>query len=708
MLGRVRIARNARTGQRAAIKIIPKAHLRSRMDSLNEAADEAEAIERSVQREIVAMKLIDHPHVMKLYDVWDTPNELYLVLEHVQGGELFDYLCQHGKLPISEALGYFQQIIAGVDHCHRFNIAHRDLKPENILLDEHSNVKIADFGMATWQADILLQTSCGSPHYASPEVIANAEYEGAASDIWSCGVILYALLVGKLPFDDEDAASVLMKVKRGVFTIPSDLDTRAQNLVRRMLTKDPSRRIDMEGIKSHPFFTSIPSRVKEVHTPTMEQLARPVVPSEIDEELFQNLQVLWPTTIEKELRTKLTSKERNWHKAVYFLLDQYRERSVGAINKAEEATLDARHHEKKMRQVERRAKRQQNQSHMTPSHSDNHPPRTDPPTPRRASGWKPESPPSDDLFMSPRLDHESLQDLLPLTVPSHGDPAVQAFYNQIADHITILHQRTGSPSPSPSPMTLMDEILSDVNGKVLSPVEKRIGLGLNTRPLSVSRAGRNNGRENNDPQNAPAVSKKSSLKKPRRFSTSPNIDSVDKKVTIFEPRRRVTDMLSRRKSTQSQTSSVRTDTSEDSRSPSMAPTRWLTNMFKFKSANYSLTSCHDVFTTKNECRRLLMEMNIRVIVNERVLKCRLAATPDENDPTASLKAVKFRVELQSELDGGMLTLSMIHEKGSDESMRRVYLRLRKQWTLDDENCPTPEPVMMFSPISTSHGRFVNV
>jgi len=639
------------------------------------------------------MKLIDHPHVMKLYDVWDTPNELYLILEHVQGGELFDYLCQHGKLPIPEALRYFHQIIAAVDHCHRFNIAHRDLKPENILLDEFSNVKVADFGMAAWQADTLLRTSCGSPHYASPEVINDQEYDGAAADIWSCGVILYALLAGKLPFDADDPSEVLLKVKKGFFTIPSDVDSRAQSLIRRMLTKDVKRRINMEGIRDHPFFKMIPYQVVPVVTPTLEELARPVHVGNIDKELFQSLRILWPTSEDEDLKRKLTNAERNWHKAVYYLLSQYRCRSLEAAE--DEASLTHR-------RGDQQSKRNEDQTRLTPSPS-SMPPRTDPPTPRRAStaGGIISAASINSL---PDYDVVSPADALqPLMIPNHEDPTIRAFYTQIADHITVLHARTGSPSP----MTMMTEMLLDANvpttlehNSARSPV---IGLGLlNTRPLSVrSKAGRDDtkgGKENK----SPVMSKKSSLKK------SSNMASSDKKVTIIEPRR-FSAKLSRRISINSQSSS---SSASSQAGTAHTPKRWLTGLFKFKSSQYILTSVHDASTTRNECRRLLMDMDIRVIFNENehlgILKCRLDEVVRSSDEGVSSKGVKFRVELHADHERSLIKLVLLHEKGSAEILRRVYLKLRRQWTMDDENCPTPEAVMMFSPISTSHGRFVNV
>ena len=242
--GRVRLARHSKTGQYAAVKIVSKTALLNSRMSLHDLGDEADRILHSIEREIVIMKLIEHPNIMRLYDVWETSTELYLILEYVEGGELFEYLCDKGRLAPREAVGYFQQIIMAINYCHRFNIAHRDLKPENLLLDRDKNIKVADFGMAVWQgAGHMLNTACGSPHYAAPEVIKGEAYDGTAADIWSCGVILYALLVGRLPFDDEDLPVLLEKVKAGKFSIPHDVDARAQNLIRRMLEKDVNRRI---------------------------------------------------------------------------------------------------------------------------------------------------------------------------------------------------------------------------------------------------------------------------------------------------------------------------------------------------------------------------------------------------------------------------------------------------------------------------------
>ncbi|CEH18548.1 serine threonine-protein kinase [Ceraceosorus bombacis] len=218
-----------------------------------------------IEREIVIMKLIEHPNLIGLWDVYETSKELYLVMEYVAGGELFDHLVAKGRLKPDEARSYFRQIIFGLDFCHQHKICHRDLKPENLLLDATKQiVKVADFGMAALGSgpsgpvslEKMLETSCGSPHYASPEIVSGKAYRGDASDIWSCGIILFALLCGRLPFDDPNIQVLLSKVKRGRFEMPAFLEPGAKDLISRMLEIQPERRLRMDQIMRHPWFTN--------------------------------------------------------------------------------------------------------------------------------------------------------------------------------------------------------------------------------------------------------------------------------------------------------------------------------------------------------------------------------------------------------------------------------------------------------------------
>lgn len=178
-----------------------------------------------------------------------------MIMEYVSGGELFDYIVKNGKLQEHEARRFFQQIISGVDYCHRHMIVHRDLKPENLLLDHNRHVKIADFGLSNMMLDgEFLRTSCGSPNYAAPEVISGKLYAGPEVDIWSCGVILYALLCGTLPFDDEHVPTLFRKIKSGIFAIPEYLNKTVISLLCQMLQVDPMKRATIEEIKKHDWF----------------------------------------------------------------------------------------------------------------------------------------------------------------------------------------------------------------------------------------------------------------------------------------------------------------------------------------------------------------------------------------------------------------------------------------------------------------------
>ncbi|CAD6892027.1 unnamed protein product [Tilletia controversa] len=332
--GRVRYAQHATTGQQAAVKIIPKNALTNSRMSLREAGAKQNKLTLGIEREIVIMKLIEHPNLIGLWDVYETSTELYLVMEYVAGGELFDHLVARGKLSSSEARSYFRQIIYGLDYCHRFNICHRDLKPENLLLDSTKRiVKLADFGMAALQpTEKMLETSCGSPHYASPEIVSGKSYMGSASDIWSCGIILFALLCGRLPFDDPNLAELLKKVRSGKFHMPEEVEPAAKGLIWRMLEVDPSRRITMPDIMRHPWFTNDgrePARnpVTTSFADLASESARLFAAGRdgVDPDILQNLRTLWPELSEDYIIGQLLCAGTNWQKTFYTLLISHRE-----------------------------------------------------------------------------------------------------------------------------------------------------------------------------------------------------------------------------------------------------------------------------------------------------------------------------------------------------------------------------------------------
>ncbi|CAI9301453.1 unnamed protein product [Lactuca saligna] len=240
--GRVKVAQHILTGVKVAIKILAR-------QSINDSAAE------KVRREINIMRLLSHPHIVRLYEVIETRSCIYVIMEYMNSGELFDYITENGRLEEGEARHLFQQIISGVESCHLHMVVHRDLKPENLLLDSKGNVKIADFGLANIMRDgHLLKTSCGSPNYASPEVISERLYAGPEVDVWSCGVILYALLCGSLPFDDDNLSGLYAKIKSGIYTYPNYLSLGARDLIRKMLIVDSVNRITIPEIYKHPWF----------------------------------------------------------------------------------------------------------------------------------------------------------------------------------------------------------------------------------------------------------------------------------------------------------------------------------------------------------------------------------------------------------------------------------------------------------------------
>nr|XP_039265292.1 5'-AMP-activated protein kinase catalytic subunit alpha-2-like [Styela clava] len=241
--GKVKIATHHITGHKVAVKILNRRKIKS-LDVVSK-----------IKREIQNLKLFRHPHIIKLYQVFSTPTDIFMVMEYVPGGELFDYIVKNGKLKEFEARKFFQQIISGVDYCHRHKVVHRDLKPENLLLDSNRNVRIADFGLSNMMSDgEFLNTSCGSPNYAAPEVISGKLYAGPEVDVWSSGIILYALLCGTLPFDDEHIPSLFRKIRSGVFDVPHYLDKGAASLIKHMLRVDPMKRATVEDIRGYPWF----------------------------------------------------------------------------------------------------------------------------------------------------------------------------------------------------------------------------------------------------------------------------------------------------------------------------------------------------------------------------------------------------------------------------------------------------------------------
>ncbi|KAG9759729.1 Pkinase-domain-containing protein, partial [Aureobasidium melanogenum] len=354
----VRLVRHKDTGQIGAAKIISRKMAETvRAQSL---ANLAEMPDKSLQdlvaagkampppppgllREIAIMKLLDHRNIVRLYDVWENHNELYLIMEYVEGGELFHYIEERRGLAEEESVYIFRQIVAALLYCHRMHIHHRDLKPENILLDrENTQVKLVDFGMAALQPEgKKLTTACGSPHYAAPEVIKSRPYDGARADVWSCGVILYVMLTGMTPFNydqDRNLGVMYRAIAEADYYMPPELSRDAQDLLRKIFVPDPRRRITMEQIWEHPLLHKFdeewgytgplaskeawvgPSPILEDWTVTRED--------EVDKEILRNMRTLWHSVPQSVLVKKLVSNEPNQEKLFYAALLKHREENL--------------------------------------------------------------------------------------------------------------------------------------------------------------------------------------------------------------------------------------------------------------------------------------------------------------------------------------------------------------------------------------------
>ncbi|XP_027338162.1 CBL-interacting serine/threonine-protein kinase 20-like [Abrus precatorius] len=243
--GKVYHARNLKTGQSVAIKVINKEKvMRGGMKD-------------QIKREISVMRLVKHPNIVQVYEVMASKTKIYFAMEWVKGGELFHKVSQ-GRLREEMARKYFQQLIDTVDHCHSRGVYHRDLKPENLLLDENGDLKVSDFGLSALleskKKDGLLHTTCGTPAYVAPEVIKKKGYDGAKADIWSCGVILYVLLAGFLPFNDKNLVEMYKKISKADFKFPRWFSSDVKRLLYRILDPNPRTRISISKIVQSNWF----------------------------------------------------------------------------------------------------------------------------------------------------------------------------------------------------------------------------------------------------------------------------------------------------------------------------------------------------------------------------------------------------------------------------------------------------------------------
>lgn len=246
--GKVKLAQHQETGIEYAIKILDKSDIKANELTVN------------VRREIAIMKALNHRNIVNLREVLSSKTKLYIVMDLVRGGELFEQIERKGELDEKLARKYFQQLIDGIDYCHRRGVCHRDLKPENLLVDENGTLKITDFGVSSMKGGLsgsdLLYTACGTPYYCAPEIINGAEegYSGVKIDAWSCGIILFLLLTGTLPFQNEDMTQLYEQINQCKVDYPSWMPVEAKDLIAHLLEKDPDRRYSLEQVKNHQWF----------------------------------------------------------------------------------------------------------------------------------------------------------------------------------------------------------------------------------------------------------------------------------------------------------------------------------------------------------------------------------------------------------------------------------------------------------------------
>lgn len=242
---KVYYGKNLISNESVAIKVIHKDHIKR------------EGLIEQIKREISVMSLVRHPNIVELKEVMATKGKIFFVMEYVKGGELFAKVAK-GKLKEELARKYFQQLVSAIDFCHSRGVSHRDLKPENLLLDDNEDLKVSDFGLSAlpeqlWN-DGLLHTQCGTPAYVAPEVLRKKGYDGAKADIWSCGVILFVLLSGYLPFQAENVMKMYRKVFKAEYEFPPWFSTDAKQLISKLLVSDPEKRISIPEIMQNPWF----------------------------------------------------------------------------------------------------------------------------------------------------------------------------------------------------------------------------------------------------------------------------------------------------------------------------------------------------------------------------------------------------------------------------------------------------------------------
>ena len=298
----VRLGTHILTGEKVAVKILD-------MQKILQETDKAR-----IEREIKILKVLRHSNIVHLYSVNQTSNSIYLVMEYVAGKELFDYIILKKRLQEMEACKFYQQILSGIEYLSKIRIVHRDLKPENLLLDQDKNIKIVDFGLSNmYPNNELLSTACGSPCYAAPEMIDGKKYIGYLVDIWSSGIVLYAMLCGYLPFEDSDNDILYSKILSGKFNIPNFVSEPAKDILRKILNVNPEKRYNIAQIKKHPWFNIINPQINMSEGLLLNKIVIP-----IDEDLVDKMGEY--DYNKDEIRKNILTNKHNHITITYYLL----------------------------------------------------------------------------------------------------------------------------------------------------------------------------------------------------------------------------------------------------------------------------------------------------------------------------------------------------------------------------------------------------
>ncbi|KIV78989.1 hypothetical protein, variant [Exophiala sideris] len=283
-MGKVKLARNADTGEQAAIKIVPRQTLDDHGNAKDERADRSKEVRTA--REAAMVSLLCHPYICGMIDVQRTNYHWYMLFEYVNGGQMLDYIIAHGRLKEKQARKFARQIASALDYCHRNSIVHRDLKIENILISKSGDIKIIDFGLSNlYSPRSLLKTFCGSLYFAAPELLQARQYTGPEVDVWSFGIVLYVLVCGKVPFDDQSMPQLHAKIKRGVVDYPQWLTAECKSIISRMLVVDPKERASLQEIMNHPWMTKGFNGPPDNYLPQREPLTLP-----LDSEIIEKMQ----------------------------------------------------------------------------------------------------------------------------------------------------------------------------------------------------------------------------------------------------------------------------------------------------------------------------------------------------------------------------------------------------------------------------------